>query len=195
VTIPDVSRMPRQARSLQAQLRHSFVKSSVSIPLSHDGELTGCYGFDYLQEPVSWTTSEVAALAAPAEFLAGLLSRRTVIPAPPLPETISTVYLGTGSCLVAAPADQIVVIEACGDYSRIRLASGAVHLHLRSLKSWAEQHSPKLQQIHRRYLINWNRIRELKRSGDGWTVSVNGCAESYSVGRAFHLAVRQRFGF
>lgn len=197
VVIPDVERMPRQTRSLQAELRREGVRSTLACPLAHGERLIGFFGFDYVREPAAWTPADLGRLPALKRFLAALLHRSlTTIPPADLPTNPHrSIYVTERSSLRALSLDDVIFIEADGDYSRVHADDGRRYLERRSLRAWIVQlPRERFLRVHQRYLINGTRIARLDR-GVQWTLRLQDVPDRIPVGRAFRHALRLHMGF
>lgn len=197
VAIPDVDRLPRQFRGLQAELRREGIRSTLAAPLAYEGKIIGFYGFDHVQELADWTPADLARLASLGRFLAALLSR-CLMAAPPadLPATSSrSVHIAEPGGLRAVSLDDIVFIKADGDYSRVHAGDGRHYFERRSLRTWiAQLPRDRFLRVHQSYLVNGTRIARLDR-GARWELQLQNIPTPIPVGRAFRHAVRLHMGF
>lgn len=197
VAIPDVDRLPRQSRALQAELRREGIRSTLCAPLVHEKKLIGFFGFDYVRALAAWTPAELARLQPVGKYLAALL-HRTMAPAAPshLPATPpGAIYISERSGQRALAIGDIAFIEADGDYSRLHLAGGRCHLELRSLRTWSAQlPRERFLRVHQSYLVNSARIERLAR-GPHWALHLQGLPDPIPVGRAFRHELRLHMGF
>lgn len=133
VLIPDVDRLPRQARSLQAELRRESVRSTLAVPVFHEGTLTGFFGFDYVGKLAAWTSSDLERLPAVANFLGALLHRASTISSPEESGKVAQkpVHLNESNAVRTLDPEAILFIKAEGDYSRIQAEDGPQPLERR----------------------------------------------------------------
>jgi hypothetical protein len=195
--IPDVDSLPRQYRSLQAELRRESIRSTFAAPLSYGGTLIGFYGFDHVRNVATWTPSDVARLPALGDFLAALLHRSlTLEPPADLPATAErSVHISDPGGMRAIPLEDIVFIKTDGDYSRIHTKNGRHHLERRSLRTWiAQLPRERFLRVHQSYLINGAHIDRLDR-GALWTIQLKTIPDPIPVGRAFRHSLRLHMGF
>lgn len=197
VEIPDVERLPRLSRSLQAELRREGVRSTLSASLMKDGRLIGFFGFDYVRDLAAWSAAELKRISTLGHYLAGLL-HRTLTETPPadLPATPSgSIYVTDRNGLRALPCDDLVFIKADGDYSHVRLGNGQSYYERRSLRTWITQlPRERFLRVHQSYLVNGSRIAHLSR-GARWMLRLQDVPESIPVGRAYRHAIRLHLGF
>lgn len=197
VAIPDVERLPRQARSLQAELRREGIRSTLAAPLVHRGTLIGFYGFDHVKSVAAWTPKDLDRLPALGHFLAALLHRHlTAAPPADLPASPQrSINVTEPNRLRSISLDDVVFIQADGDYSRVHAGDGRHYHERRSLRSWTTQlPRERFLRVHQSYLIDGTRIARLDR-GSRWSLQLHGIAEPIPVGRAFRHAVRLHLGF
>lgn len=197
VVIPDVDRLPRQSRALQAELRREGIRSTLCAPLTSGGKLIGFFGFDYVRGLAAWTLAETTRLREIGEYLAALLHRTLAAAAASEPPTRlnGAIYITERSGRRALAIGDIAFIEADGDYSRLQLADGRCHHELRSLRMWSAQ-LPREQfmRVHQSYVVNAARIERLTR-GPRWSLHLRGIPDPIPVGRAFRYGLRLHMGF
>ncbi|RBP36321.1 GAF domain-containing protein [Roseimicrobium gellanilyticum] len=197
VEIPDVERLPRQSRSLQAELRREGVRSTLSAGLVRDGTLIGFFGFDHVRELAAWTAADLDRISALGDFLAALL-HRSLSEAPPadLPSTTpGSIFVTERNGLRALSIEEVFFIKADGDYSHVQLGNGQSYYERRSLRTWiAQLPRERFLRVHQSYLVNGNRIAQLER-GANWTLTLQEVPEPIPVGRAYRHAVRLHLGF
>lgn len=197
VSVPDVERLPRQARGLQAELRREGIRSTFGVPLMHNGKLIGFFGLDHVRETAAWTSADLDRLPALAEFLAVLLHRSlTATPPADLPATPHRlIHVTESGSMRALSIDSIIFIEADGDYSRIHTCDEGRYLERRSLRSWiAQMPRERFLRVHHRYLVNGARIARLDR-GSRWMLHLQEIPDPIPVGRTFRHALRLHMGF
>lgn len=199
VVVQDIEALPRQARGFQVELRRQKIRSSINVPLFHEGKLRGIYGYDMVRRLGAWPTAVTSFLTEAAPYFAGLLhgahAGAEILPAPvhPSPQTI---HIHRGGSVVAVNRDDLILIEADGDYTHLHFTNRPRFTELRSLKSW-EALLPEEQflRVNQRNMVHHGRIRELERSASGWKLHVHGWPEPLAVGRAYRHRVRQHLGF
>ena len=197
VAIPDVERMPRQSRALQAELRRENVLSTIAHPLFFAGKVIGFFGFDHVHELAQWTTVDLEQLPALGRFLGALMHRQLSVapPADPPAKTHRPIYVTEPTGLKALTSEEVHFIEADGDYSRVYLLDGRSYFERRSLRNWIEQlPRQRFLRVHQSYLVNGARIAKLER-GSRWALYLQDVQEPIPVGRAFRYAVRLHMGF
>lgn len=197
VLIPDVERLPRQARALQAELRREGIRSTLAVPLAHEGRTIGFFGFDHVRTTAAWDAADLQRLPALARFFAALLHRSLVVTPPAdLPSTSArSVRLSEPLGLRSLALDDIVFIKADGDYSQVHAGDGRPHLERRSLRTWiAQLPRDRFLRVHHGYLVNGTRIARLDR-GARWKLHLQGISNPIPVGRAYRHALRLHLGF
>lgn len=197
VAIPDVERLPRQARSLQAELRREGIRSTFAAPLVHEGALIGFYGVDYVQTLAAWTPADFERLPALSRFLAALMHRH-LTSAPPADQPaapLRSIQVTEPNRRHSLSLDEVIFIQADGDYSRVHAGDGRHYFERRSLRSWTTQlPRERFLRVHQRYLIDGTRISRVDR-GSRWTLQLHGIPDPIPVGRAFRHALRLHLGF
>lgn len=197
VHIPDIERLPRRSRGLQAELRRQGVRSTVACPLVHDDALIGFFGFDAVRAAADWTPADLDRLPAFGRLLAALLHRKlTADPPADLQATApGAVYVTERTGRRALPLDGVLFIQADGDYSRVHMDDGRRYLELRSLRTWlAQLPRERFLRVHQSYLVNGARIARLDR-GPRWMLYLHGTERPIPVGRTFRHALRLHMGF
>lgn len=199
VVVQDVEALPRQARGFQAELRRQKIRSSINVPLFQGGKLRGIYGYDMVRRLGNWTEERVSFLNEAKVYFTGLLHGASVAAAeaPPVHPSPRTFHIHSGGTVVAVDRDDLILIEADGDYTHLHLCNRRVFTELRSLKSW-ETLLPEEEflRVSQRHLIHHARIHRLDRSSAaGWRLHLEGWPEPLAVGRAYRHRVRQHLGF
>ena len=93
------------------------------------------------------------------------------------------------------PIDEVIFIEAEGDYSRIHASNGRRFFERRSLRTWiAQLPRERFLRVHQSYLVNGGHIARLDR-GARWTLQLQDTPDPIPVGRAFRHALRLHIGF
>lgn len=135
---------------------------------------------DYLLKPVAQARLDAALERA----------RRLIASAPTRPAPLE---LRTPGRLVRCSPDDILAIEAEGDFSRVHIADQPPLLILRSLGQFAaELPSPPFLRAGRSVLINCARIRSVDaRERDAVLVVLEGRAEPVTLGRAAAARLKQ----
>lgn len=196
-TIPDVERLPRQSRSLQAELRRENIKSTLCAPLTQGGKLIGFFGFDYVRSLAEWSPAQMQLLDPLGKYLAALLQRTLVPEIRHESKTPSQarIFISERGGQRVLSIDTIAFIKADGDYTKLHLADGRTHLELRSLSNWSAQlPDEQFLRIHQSFLINSTRIERLTR-GARWELYIKDVPHPIPVGRAFRHKLRLHMGF
>jgi hypothetical protein len=195
MAIPDVEKMSRQNRVLQAELRREGVRSTFAYPLVLEDRLIGFFGIDHVQARGIWSDAE---LPSQARYLAALLQRSlAATPPPDLPaaEQDRSVYVSEGIGQSAVSLEELIYIQADGDYGRLYLSDGRSYFERRSLRSWVSQlPRERFVRVHQSYLVNSSRITRLDR-GRTWNLHLQGVPAPIPVGRVFRHALRLHLGF
>ena len=197
MAIPDVEKMPRQSRVLQAELRREGVRSTFGYPLTHAGKLIGFFGIDHIGKPTAFAEEELEQLPGLGNYLAALLHRNfTAAPPADLPATPDrSIYVTDGNSQRAISSDQLIYIEADGDYGRLHLNDGRSYFERRSLRSWVSQlPRERFLRVHQSYLVNGSSISRLDR-GTRWALHLHDVPDPIPVGRAFRHVLRLHLGF
>lgn len=200
-TVPvfDIEDLPRQARGFQAELRRQKIRSSINVPLFHEGKLRGIFGYDMVRGLGKWTKPRIAFATEAGAYIAGLLygSRGSGSSAPPVHPSPRIIHIHSGGEVVAVNRDELILIEADGDYTHLHFTNRHAYTELRSLKSW-ETLLPEAEflRVSQRHLIHHACIQRLDRSSAlGWRLHLHGWPEPLAVGRAYRHRVRQHLGF
>lgn len=197
VIIPDVERLPRQSRALQAELRREGVCATYSYPLRHTGKLIGFFGFDYVRQTATWTAADTDRIPPLERYLAALLHRSLTDTLPAeLPATPPrSVFVAEQGGLNALAIDEVLYIQADGDYTHVHLADGGSCFERRSLRNWIGLlPKERFLRVHQSYLVNAGRILRLDR-GARWSLYLREVATPIPVGRAFRHALRLHMSF
>ncbi len=196
--VPDVERMPRQQRGLQAELRRESVRSTLSFPLIHRERLIGFAGFDHVHELADWSAADIERLPALARYVGGLMDRHLqTIPAADLPATASqkSIFVTEQSGMKAISHEELLFIQADGDYTHVHLIDGRSYFERRSLRTWiAQLPRERFLRVQQSYLVNGSRIQQLDR-GPRWSLTLQGWPEPIPVGRAFRHSLRLHMAF
>ncbi|MGC4017105.1 MAG: GAF domain-containing DNA-binding protein [Luteolibacter sp.] len=195
---PDTELLPRQARAYQAELRRQRIRSSINVPLHHEGRLRGIFGYDMVRRKMEWSAAAQSFLTEIAAYIAALLySRHGDVPAPAAEPSPRVLHIRSGGVVFSVDRDDLVLIEADGDYTHLHFASRPRCTELRSLKSWESQlPEEEFLRISQRHLIRNSRIHRLDRStAEGWKLHLQHWSEPLAVGRAYRHRVRQHLGF
>jgi hypothetical protein len=199
VPVPDVEQLPRQARGFQAELRRQKIRSSVNVPLFHEGKLRGIFGYDMVRRSEKWPEDLVRLVTDAGEYIAALLYSSAddgQVPAAPVRSSPQTIYIRSGGTVMAVNRDDLIVIEADGDYTHLHFAGRPAYTELRSLKSWESQlPEEEFLRVSQRHIVRSRRIRQLDRSAGGWTLHLHDWEQPLVVGRAYRYRIRQHLGF
>jgi DNA-binding LytR/AlgR family response regulator len=198
VVVKDVEALPRQARGFQAELRRQKIRSSINVPLVQDGKLRGIYGYDMVRKLGEWPDETIALLKEAAPYFTALLhgTREGTAEEGPVHPSTKTIHIHSSGSVVAMNRDELILIEADGDYTHLHFSGQRSFTELRSLKSW-EKLLPEEEflRINQKSLIHHGRIRELEKSGGEWLLHLNGWPHALPVGRTYRPRVRQHLGF
>jgi diguanylate cyclase (GGDEF)-like protein/PAS domain S-box-containing protein len=75
VKIADVSQMPDQLALDRADFLSEDIKSIFTIPMTLEGKVFGCFGFDTVYKLKTWTDEQVALLQVIVELITGAFAR------------------------------------------------------------------------------------------------------------------------
>ena len=75
VKIADVSQMPDQLALDRTDFLSEDIKSIFTIPMTLEGKVFGCFGFDTVYKLKTWTDEQVALLQVIAELITGAVAR------------------------------------------------------------------------------------------------------------------------
>ncbi len=75
VNIADVAQLPDEAALDRADFLSEEIKSIFTIPLTLEGKVFGCFGFDTVEEQRTWTDEQVDLLQVVAELITGAVAR------------------------------------------------------------------------------------------------------------------------
>lgn len=75
INIADVIQMPAEAALDQADFLSEQIKSIFTMPLTLEGKVFGCFGFDTVNEQRNWTAEQVDLLQIVAELITGAIAR------------------------------------------------------------------------------------------------------------------------
>ncbi len=78
VNIADVSQMPEEAALDRADFLSEEIKSLFTLPLTWEGKVFGCFGFDTVSAHRIWTEEELNLLQVVAELISGAIARHDV---------------------------------------------------------------------------------------------------------------------
>ena len=199
VAIPDVGKMPRRARGLQAELQRQGVRSLLALPVFRDGKLAFQIGYDAVRKARVWLEEEILECAHVANLIARSLWIRGNGGGSPFPSAnpqSRLVHLRSGAGSVAVPISEIVWIEASGDYTVVHARGRQRQIERRSVRDW-EGILPREEflRIHRGAIVRAGAIQRLDRAGGKWRLTLTPDGPVLPVGRAYHAAVRLRLGF
>jgi len=91
-----------------------------------------------------------------------------------------------------ASLEEICVVQAFGNYTRVSLIDGKSEIVLRSLSKWEGLlPSPPFLRIHRNAIVHSARVRKLEEQEGGCVVQVEGMEEPLAVSRRCLAEVRQ----
>jgi len=195
---PDTELLPRQARAYQAELRRQRIRSSINVPLHHKGRLRGIFGYDMVRRKVAWSAAAQDFLTEAAMYVAALLYARCGdVPAPAAQPSPKVLHIRNGGVVLSVNRDDLVLIEADGDYTHLHFVNRPRFTELRSLKSWESQlPEEEFLRVSQRHLVRRARIRKLDRStADGWRLHLHDWTHPLTVGRTYRHRVRQHLGF
>lgn len=115
------------------------------------------------------------------------------------PSTVTPPPTANGMVLIpfergrrGASLDEINLIQAFGNYTRVSLSNGKSEIVLRSLAKWEQLlPMPPFLRVHRNTIVHINQVRGLEESGSGYVLRIAGNAELIPVSRRCLPEVRQ----
>jgi diguanylate cyclase (GGDEF)-like protein/PAS domain S-box-containing protein len=75
VNIADVSQLPEESALDRADFLSEGIKSLFTLPLTWEGEVFGCFGFDTVYKNRVWTEEQVGLLQVVTELISGAIAR------------------------------------------------------------------------------------------------------------------------
>jgi PAS domain S-box-containing protein len=75
IHIPDLNNFPAELGAVKDILTTGDVKSVIILPLIHEGRLSGCFGYDCVNSPRSWTYEEITLLKVIGEIFSNAFAR------------------------------------------------------------------------------------------------------------------------
>lgn len=197
VAINDVSNMPRNLRTMQAEFRLQGLRSTLSIPIIGEAGLIGCIGLDATRDRRRWTDGEVLALMQIAALI-GVARTKGAPRARSADEVFSVpVYLRNGASTRGVPVSAIVVIRADGNGSMVHLSNGSKLADDRPLRWWQSiLPADDFLRVHRSAIANIRSAEILRpRSGShDLELVVTGNSFAVPIARTKAPEVRRRLG-
>lgn len=185
-------------QDLKEEMRRQGNRATCGVPVFRDGRLTGLVGLDDVHAIHAWSADEMALLQRFAEVVVDA-DDRAQGGEPMIPPHRSAsadgesegVYLRAGNCHLAALWQDILAVEAEGDYTQVRLRSGQLLLDRRSMSEWnVILPTSQFMRVHRSWYVNWRHVRRLLKSGGGkWTLHLRGFEQEIPVSRSHQSAV------
>lgn len=198
VLIPDVAALGRSMRSLRVELRRQSIRSTITVPVHHDGRLRAAVGIDATRAPRQWGDEITVALLQVARLIgAARFSGRRAERDEGLPWPEPQVYLRTTRSIRGVALDAITLVRADGDSSLVSLADGSTFPDLRPLKWWSQVlPADRFVRLHRSTLARAGSITSLlRRPGGGWRALIAGVEAPTNVSRGALAALRNRLGY
>lgn len=208
VLIHDVARLPRTARSLQAEMLRQEDKSVLSVPIFSEGRLRACIGFDMTTRQQRWTGVQTLALFQCADLISrakyGRLVNRPRNPNERLASAQEArfsplMYLRPSGALRGVTVDDIVGLQAAGNHMDVWLFDGSVVRDLRNLSTWLGLlPATTFLRVHRGAIVNLRHLQDLDRHAgplqESWAVRLRGVDERWPVSRPYRKALRLKLG-
>lgn len=208
VLIHDVARLPRTARSLQAEMLRQADQSVLSVPIFFEGRLRACIGFDQTLRPQRWTGAQTLALFQCADLIARAKYGQSVNRPRNLTERLISaqearfsplMYLRPSGALRGIVLDDIIGLQAAGNYIDVCLFDGSVVRDLRNLSTWLSLlPGATFLRVHRGAIVNLRHVQDLDRhagpSQESWAVRLRGVDERWPVSRPYRKALRLKLG-
>ncbi|MEQ8506235.1 MAG: LytTR family transcriptional regulator DNA-binding domain-containing protein [Rhodospirillales bacterium] len=200
VTAHDVDAMPRSMRALQTKLQLQETKSTLGVPMFHEGRLRGIIGLDMTRGHRRWDGDVVLAMCRLAELFAAAMfggARDQTVQESPTPAEEAFLYFQGVRGIVGANIEDIVACSAERDSARVYLAGGRNVLDNRSLKWW-ESVLPesRFMRVHRSTILQLRAVRELRcRSTGQWVARIVDQDATFGVSRSRVAVLRNRLGY
>lgn len=204
VVLADIEKLPPDAQALKEEMRREGNRATAGSPLFRDGRLVALIGLDDTRKVHAWSAAEMERLRQLGELVLTAAERAraheaNAAPAPARdaggvpPAESGGCYLRAGNCHVQVRWEQIVVISAEGDHTRVRLRGGREFLELKALAVWeAMLPGGQFGRVHRSHIVGWKHVTRVRRtSGGRWTLELAGEEKPLPVGRKFQAGVRQ----
>lgn len=200
VTVYDVDAMPRSMRALQTKLQLQQTKSTIGVPMFHEGRLRGILGLDMTRGYRHWDSNDVLAMCRLAELFAVAtfnVSRAAATQHTSIPRQEEFLYFQGVRGIVGANMHDIVACRADRDSTRIYFSNGADVLDNRSLKWWEsvlpESH---FMRVHRSTILQLRAVSELQRRSTGqWVAHIGDLEAVFGVSRDRVTVLRNRLGY
>lgn len=113
-------------------------------------------------------------------------------PAKPVPPSSGTVLVPFERGRRGAALNEITLIQAFGNYTRVTLDDGKSEIVLRSLAKWRQfLPMPPFLRVHRNSIVQLNKVVRLEDAHEGSSLRVEGCEEKVPVSRRCLAEVRQ----
>jgi hypothetical protein len=194
IAITDLSELPRSANALRKEWERQEIRSLLAAPGLWEGKLSLQVGFDTVHERRVWTPGDIDVLKAITRLLTAALCGNPVETEskfPPRSPVTPRAVLRRASAYESKSPDDIVLIRAAGDYSRLHFRNGSEAMELRSLKYW-ETNLPQeiFCRCHRSALVNLRAIRELSRTSGRWELHLEGIDDPVPVGRQYRAVLK-----
>ncbi|PTX95230.1 hypothetical protein DB345_13175 [Spartobacteria bacterium LR76] len=196
VILDDIEKLPPDAQPLKEEMRREGNFATAGAPIFRDGRLVALIGLDDTRKVHAWTPEEMEELRLLGDLIFTAAERAieaaSAAPADPPPPEPNGCYVRTGNCHVQARWNEIILISADGDHSRVRLEGGREFFELKALSAWeAMLPANRFTRVHRSHIINWSHVRRLLRtSGGRWTLEA-AHAPPVPVGRSYQAEVRK----
>lgn len=196
--INDLSELPRSAAALKKEWERQDIRSLLAAPGFWENRLALQVGFDAVREDRAWTQADIELLNAASQLLAQALCSdpdSNSAEFPPGPPITPRVVLQRSSKRESMPLEDVVLIRAAGDYSRLHFANGKEAVELLSLKYW-ETNLPRetFCRCHRSAIVNLRSIRHLSRKGGRWKLYLKGLGTPVPVGRHYRSVLKHHLG-
>ncbi len=138
---------------------------------------------DYLIKPVD--------SARLAETVRRMLRIEWARPSAPAPSS-ATVLIPFERGRRGTPLDEVCLIQAFGNYTRVVLSGGKSEIVLRSLAKWERiLPMPPFLRVHRNTLVHSGRVRGLEETGNGHSLKVEDVDEPVAISRRCLTEVRE----
>jgi len=114
----------------------------------------------------------------------------------PHPECLdesSLVWVRDGDTINVIKLQDVVRLQASGDYTELRLSDGRSFLSTRSLSEWQTCLPSTFMRVHRSTIVSLAAIVKLERAGGGYVALLHNDREPVAVSRNYAGLLKQRF--
>ncbi|SFV17200.1 DNA-binding response regulator, LytR/AlgR family [Methylobacterium sp. 174MFSha1.1] len=196
VMVHRVEGLPRQARSLKAEMLRQDDKSILAVPITHDGRLRAAFGFDAVRDYRRWSDAEIKALFRCAELIGLARYADRALPEPASAPATSLIYLRGKRGVRGVDPNAVVCLRSARNYTEVALVDGAWVTDLRTLGLWSSLLPPaSFVKVHRTAIVNLRHVRAVDIDPSGaWTVQLRHLPGALPVSRPCRAELKARLG-